>query len=119
MLYDILKEVAEKTTPERMGKESRKILSEIQALTINYLTLYYMEGRMGAIFRDGGDPKSENEEKIKQTIFILDFWERLSSSYFQNGKHFVADINELNEQGGAANIALDQTDIDWSGGVGL
>lgn len=114
ILYDILKKIAERTTPERMGKESRKILSEIQALTINYLTLYYMEGRMGEIFRNGGDPKSESEEKRKQTMFILDFWERLSSSYFQNGKHFVADINELNERGGAANIALDQTDIDWS-----
>ncbi len=114
MLYDVIKKVAEKTTPERMGKESRKILSEIQALTINYLTLYYMEGRMGAIFRNGGDPKSESEEKRKQTMFILDFWERLSSSYFQNGKHFVADIKELNERGGSANIALDQTDIDWS-----
>jgi hypothetical protein len=114
MLYNVLKKVAEKTTPERMGKQSRKILSEIQALTINYLTLYYMEGRMGTIFREGGDPNSESEEKRKQTLFILDFWERLSSSYFQNGKHFVADINELNGRGGAANLALDQTDIDWS-----
>ena len=114
MLYDIIKKVSEKTTPEEMGKKSRKMLSELQALTINYIPLYYMEGRMGEIFRNGGDPKSESEEKRKQTIFLLDFWKRLASSYFQNDKLFVADLNELNEHGGAANIALDQPDIDWT-----
>ena len=55
MLYDIIKKVSEKTSPERMGKESRKILSELQALTINYIPLYYMEGRMGEIHRNGGE----------------------------------------------------------------
>ena len=114
MLYDIIKKVSEKTTPEEMGKKSRKILSELQALTINYIPLYYMEGRMGEIFRKGDDPKAESEEKRKQTIFLLDFWKRLAFSYFQNGKLFVADINELNEHGGAANIALDQRDVDWA-----
>ena len=114
MLYDIIKKVSEKITPEEMGKKSRKMLSELQALTINYIPLYYMEGRMGEIFRNGGDPKSESEEKRKQTIFLLDFWKRLASSYFQNDKLFVADLNELNEHGGAANIALDQPEIDWS-----
>lgn len=114
MLYNIIKEVSEKITPEEMGKKSRKILSELQALTINYIPLYYMEGRMGEIFRNGNDPRSESEEKRKQTIFLLDFWKRLAFSYFQNGKLFVANINELNEHGGAANIALDQPDIDWA-----
>ena len=114
MLYDIIKKVSEKTTPEEMGKKSRKILSELQALTINYIPLYYMEGRMGEIFRNGGDPKSESEEKRRQTMFLLDFWKRLASSYFQNDKLFVANLNELNERGGATNIALDQPDIDWS-----
>ena len=61
---------AEKITPEEMGRKSRTLLSEIQALTINYIPLYYMEGRMGEIFRNGGDPKAENEEKRKQTIFV-------------------------------------------------
>jgi len=107
MLYDIIKKVSEKTTPERMGKESRKILSELQALTINYIPLYYMEGRMGEIHRNGGDPKSEPEEKRKQTIFLLDFWKRLASSYYPGGKLFVSDAN-------GKNIALDQPDINWT-----
>ena len=94
MLYDILKKVSEKTTPEEMGKKSRKILSELQTLTINYIPLYYLEGRMGEIFRQGSDAKSESEEKRKETLFILDFWKRLASSYYQHGKLFAADINE-------------------------
>lgn len=107
MLYDVLKNVSKKTTPEKMGKESRKILSELHALSIIYIPLFYMEGRMGEIFRNGGDSRAESEEKRKQTIFILDFWKRLASSYFPNQKLFVSDLNEKN-------IALNQPDIDWT-----
>ncbi|MHA1457827.1 MAG: hypothetical protein ACTSR5_17965 [Promethearchaeota archaeon] len=56
ILYDILKKVSEKITPEQMGIESRKILSEIQALSIFYIPLYYMVGRMGEIHQNNGDP---------------------------------------------------------------
>jgi hypothetical protein len=107
MLYNILKKVSEKTTPEKMGKESRKILSEIQALSIFYIPLYYMAGRMGEIYRNNEDPKSESEEKRKQTMFILDFWKRLASSYFPEGKLSVNDS-------GKKNIALDKSDIEWT-----
>ncbi len=107
MLYDILKRVSEKTPPEKMGNNSRKILSEIQALSIFYIPLYYMAGRMGEIHRNGGDPRSESEEKRKERIFIMDFWKRLASSYFPNGKLGVNDSNKKN-------IALDTGDIDWT-----
>ena len=107
ILYDILKKVSEKTTPEKMGKESRKILSEIHALSIFYIPLYYMVGRMGEIQRNGGDPKSETKEKREQTIFVLDFWNRLATSYFPEGKLSVYDSNKQN-------IAINQSDIDWT-----
>ena len=106
MLYDVLNKVAKKTTPEKMGKESRKILSEIHALSIFYLPLYYMVGRMGEISRNNGDPNSEPEERREQTMFILDFWNRLARSYFTNNQLSVYDSNK-------ANIALDQPDIEW------
>ncbi|MFX1464644.1 MAG: hypothetical protein ACFFBF_16600 [Promethearchaeota archaeon] len=107
MLYDILKRVSEKTTPEKMGRESRKILSEIQALSIFYIPLYYMAGRMGEIYRNNEDPKSESDEKRKQTIFILDFWKRLATSYFPNGKLSVFDSDKKN-------FALNQSDVNWT-----
>jgi len=107
MLYNILKKVSEKTTPEKMGKESRKILSEIQALSIFYIPLYYMAGRMGEIYRNNEDPSSESEEKRKETMFILDFWKRLASSYFPNDKLSVNDSDKKN-------IALNQSDIEWT-----
>ncbi|TFF63592.1 MAG: hypothetical protein EU521_01040 [Promethearchaeota archaeon] len=108
MLYDILRKVARKTTPEIMGKESRKILSELQALTITYIPLYYMEGRMGEIHKLGGDPQKVNEEKRKETRFILDFWKRLASSYYPSGKLFVTG-DEV-----CSNYALDRPDVDWT-----
>ncbi|TKJ16548.1 MAG: hypothetical protein CEE43_19750 [Promethearchaeota archaeon Loki_b32] len=107
ILYDILKRVSEKTTPEKMGKESRRILSEIQALSIFYIPLYYMAGRMGEIYRNNEDPRSESEDKRKQTMFIMDFWKRLASSYFPNGELSVNDSDRKN-------IALNQSDVDWA-----
>jgi len=96
MLYDILKKISEKTTPEIMGRESRKILSEINALSIFYIPLYYMIGRMGEIQRNGGDSKSESPEKREQTLFVLDFWKRLATSYFKDEKISVYDSNKKN-----------------------
>jgi len=107
ILYDILKKVAEKTSPEKLGNDSRKILSEIHALSIFYIPLYYMAGRMGEICRNNEDPSSESEEKRKETMFILDFWKRLASSYFPDKKLSVMDS-------GKKNLALNQSDIDWS-----
>jgi hypothetical protein len=96
MLYDILKKISEKTTPEIMGRESRKILSEIHALSIFYIPLYYMIGRMGEIQRNGGDSKSESPKKREQTLFVLDFWKRLATSYFKDEKISVYDSNKKN-----------------------
>jgi hypothetical protein len=107
ILYNILKKVSDLISPEKIGKNSRKILSEIHALSIFYIPLYYMAGRMGEIFRNNEDPRSENEEKRKQTMFIIDFWKRLASSYFPNDKLSVFDS-------GKQNLALDQSDINWT-----
>ena len=108
ILYDILKKVSEKISPEQIGKQSRKILSKIQALTIDYIPLYYMEGRMGEIHRKEGDPRSEDPKKREETMFILDFWKRLASSYFPSGKLFIDGEDDK------SNLALDQQDIDWT-----
>ena len=96
MLYDILKKISEKTSPEIMGRESRKILSEINALSIFYIPLYYLVGRMGEIQRNGADPKSESPEKREQTLFVLDFWKKLATSYFKDEKISVYDSNKKN-----------------------
>ncbi|TFG21643.1 MAG: hypothetical protein EU533_05205, partial [Promethearchaeota archaeon] len=106
MLYDILKKVAEKISPEQLGRQSRKILSEIHALSIFYLPLYYMVGRMGEIYRNGGDPRFESETKRNETIFIIDFWKRLAESYFQ-GELSVYDSEKRN-------LAIDQKEIEWT-----
>jgi hypothetical protein len=106
MLYEVLRKVAKKTTPEKMGTQSRKILSEIHALSIFYLPLYYMVGRMGEISRKKGDPRSEPKEKREETMFVLDFWNRLARSYFPNNELSVYDSNKKN-------LALNQPDIEW------
>ena len=55
-----------------------------------------MIGRMGEIQRNGGDPKSESPEKREQTLFVLDFWKKLATSYFKDEKISVYDSNKKN-----------------------
>ncbi len=106
ILYDILKKVTERITPEEMGSQSRKILSELHTLSLFYIPLYYLSGRMGTIVMNGGDSHSEPKEKREETAFIVDFWKRMALSYFDNGKKTVYEANFQNQ-------ILNQTDIDW------
>ncbi len=106
ILFDILKKVNELTTPEEMGKQSRKILSELHALSLFYIPLYYLSGRMGTIVMNGCDPNSESREKQEQTAFIIDFWKRMALAYFNNGKRTVYESNFQNQ-------ILNQRDIHW------
>jgi hypothetical protein len=107
MLYDILKRVSERKTAESIGLESREILSEIHALSIFYLPLYYLVGRMGEIQRNNGDPRSESEPKRKETMFVLDFWKRLAQTYFPGKKLSVYDSEKQN-------LAINENQIEWA-----
>ncbi|NIU81170.1 hypothetical protein GWN63_02860, partial [Candidatus Bathyarchaeota archaeon] len=61
-LYDVMKQVWSKVSPEELAKQSKKLLSEVHALSITYLWLYYSLGRMGIVFEKyESEPKNEGE----------------------------------------------------------
>jgi hypothetical protein len=106
-LYDVMKQVWSKTSPEELAKKSKKLLSEVHALSITYLWLYYSLGRMGVVFaKCNDDPKNENEEKRHQWQWMLEQWHKLGTSYFNSGEPTVA-------ASGGKNLAFGNDTIDW------
>ena len=106
-LYDVMKEVWSKITPEELAKQSKTLLSEVHALSITYLWLYYSLGRMGILFEKcESDPSKEDEEKRNQWKWMLDQWYKLGTNYFNTGEPTVA-------KSGGKNLAFGEDTLSW------
>lgn len=106
-LYDVMKRIWERISPEELAKRSKTLLSPIQALSISYLWLYYSLARMGQIYNKyGKDPSKEPREKREQWHFMLEQWYRLATNYFSSGQPTVA-------ASGAKNLAFDDESLRW------
>ncbi len=105
--YELMKRVFSEVSPEELAKRSKRLLSDIHALSITYCWLYWSLGRMGMIFNEyDSDPAQESEEKQDQWRWMLETWYRLATSYFNIGEPTVA-------KSGYRNLALEQDTIDW------
>ncbi len=106
-LYNVMKQVWTKITPEELAKQSKTLLSEVNALSITYLWLYYSLGRMGIVFEKcKDDPKNEPQEKRDQWKWMLEQWYKLGTNYFNTGEPTVA-------QSGGTNLALGDDSLNW------
>lgn len=106
-LYDVMRRVWSRITPEELAARSKTLLSPIQALSISYLWLYYSLARMGTIYnKHGGDPSGEPAEKREQWRWMLEHWYRLATNYFNTGKPTVA-------ASGGVNLALNDDALSW------
>lgn len=106
-LYDVMKQVWAKITPEELAKQSKTLLSEVNALSITYLWLYYSLGRMGIVFEKcESDPKNEPQEKRDQWKWMLEQWHKLGTNYFNSGEPTVA-------QSGGKNLVLGDDSLNW------
>ncbi len=104
--YSQLSQVANLITPEEIGKNQKYLFSEITPLQIFDIVMFPLFGRMSRIISlHKGDPFKESVEKFKEMQFIVDFWERLASTYFNgnltvyemNGKCQILDESQLRE----------------------
>lgn len=106
-LYEVMKRVWDRISPEDLAKRSKNLLSPINALSITYLWLYYSLARMGIIYNKcGGDPTKESPEKREQWRYMLENWYRLATNYFDSGRPTVASS-------GKKNIALNEQSLEW------
>ena len=106
-LYDVMKQVWSKISPEDLASQSKTLLSEVHALSITYLWLYYSLGRMGIVFEKcASEPANEPKEKREQWQWMLEQWYKLGTSYFNTGKPTVA-------MSGAKNLAFSDDTLSW------
>ena len=106
-LYNVMKQVWERISPEELAERNRGLLSPIQALSISYLWLYYSLARMGTIYNKcGGDPAKEPLEKREQWKWMLEKWHTLATKYFASGKPTVAASD-------GKNVGLNNESIAW------
>lgn len=106
-LFDVMKQVWGKSSPEELAKRSKTLLSPVQALSISYLWLYYSLARMGTIYdKCGKNPSKEPAEKREQWKFMLEQWHRLATNYFSTGKPTVAASDRTN-------LALNEQSLRW------
>ena len=106
-LYNVMKQVWEKISPEELAERSRGLLSPVQALSISYLWLYYSLARMGKIYNKcKGDPSGEPLEKREQWKWMLEKWHSLATDYFASGKPTVAASD-------GKNVGLSEESISW------
>ena len=83
--YQQLKLVADKISPEDIANQNRKLFTEITPLQIFDIQMFPLFGRLIRICEHEKDPNYESIEKFEEMVFIIDFWKRLASSYFQIG----------------------------------
>ncbi|MFX0106716.1 MAG: hypothetical protein ACFE7R_00360 [Candidatus Hodarchaeota archaeon] len=106
-LYDVMKEVWSRISPEELAKQNKRLLCDVHALSITYLWLYYSLARMGVIFNENeSNPSKEPAEKRDQWRWMLDQWYKLGTNYFNSGKETVA-------ASGAVNLAFNDDTIAW------
>lgn len=107
LLYDVMRKVWDRVSPEELARRSKTLLSPIQALSTSYLWLYYSLARMGVIYNKyKGDPSKEPVDKRDQWKFMLEQWYRLATNYFSTGKPTVA-------ASGKTNLALNEDSLNW------
>ncbi|MHA1277451.1 MAG: hypothetical protein ACTSQI_07020 [Candidatus Helarchaeota archaeon] len=97
-LYQQIELVNEKITPEQIGREQRRLFTEITPLQIFDLQMFPLFGRTLFFCQMGKDFKCESLEKFREIQFILDFWRRLAKTYFTTG------ALTIEEMGGIARI---------------
>ncbi len=93
-VYNILKRIIKKITPQEIGKRSKTLGSYLNQLAFHSIAMLYLFGRAQVIsdkhqkLKTGNklDGPIESDEKIKETKLILDFWRNLSPNYRNDGK---------------------------------
>jgi len=108
--YEVIKEVAKRKTPEKIGKSQKVLNAEVNQKTQFSIIVGYLVGREqirmdGKLEEYGGE-----EEDAARLTFLLEFWERTTKAYRNDGKLLVGDsggalkildsptVEELNNQ---------------------
>jgi hypothetical protein len=91
--YKIFKELANHISPEDLGKRCRTLAMAPNVLGMWAFIGLWGLGRMQDLY-DAGGPKKEPAERRKEAKFLIDFWYRMATSYYTNGKPLAAESGD-------------------------
>ncbi|MCL4435804.1 MAG: hypothetical protein M1503_11600 [Thaumarchaeota archaeon] len=108
--YESLREVTNSASPEEIGRLGRRLLSRINQKTHFSTILGYLVGREQRLM-DKDVYSTLDEDDVEQTMFMLNFFQKVVSNYRSDDKLFVADGN------GTIQILPEETLEDLSGSM--
>lgn len=91
--YSIFKQLANSISPEEIGKRCRTLAMAPNVLGMWAFIGLWGLGRMQDLF-DAGGAKKEALERRKEAKFLIDFWYRMATSYYTNGKALAAESGD-------------------------
>lgn len=100
--YEVIKEIMRRKTAEEVGRAQKVLNSEINQKTQFSIIVGYLVGREQVIL-DGNLEEYGEEEDAEKLKFLLDFWEKSTKVYRNDGNLLVTDSN------GAIRILDDKT----------
>ena len=88
--YKIFRQIAEHITPEEIGQRCRTLAMAPNVLGMWAFIGLWGLGRMQDL-HDAGGPENESPERRKEAKFLIDFWYRMSTSYYDSDKPLAAE----------------------------
>jgi len=91
--YEVIKEVLKRKSAEEVGKSQKVLNAEINQKTQFSILVGYLVGREQVIMDGNLEEYGGEREDAKRLLFLLDFWERSTRSYRNDGKLLVGESN--------------------------
>ncbi len=88
--YEIFKKLSTKISPEKIGKHCRTLAAYPNVLGMWAFIGLWGLGRMQDLF-DAGGAEKELAVRRKEAKFIIDFWFRMATSYYDSDKPLAAE----------------------------
>ncbi len=91
--YNMFKELARHVSPEEIGNRCRTLAAYPNILGVWAFIGLWGLGRMQDLF-DAGGAQNELPKRRKQAKFMIDFWYRMATSYYNSDKPLAAENND-------------------------
>lgn len=91
--YNLFKQLAERITPEEIGQRCRTLAAYPNVLGVWAFIGLWGLGRMQDLF-DAGGAENEAPERRKEAKFMIDFWYRMATNYYDSDTPLAAENND-------------------------
>ncbi|MFX0079953.1 MAG: hypothetical protein ACFE8O_12005, partial [Candidatus Hermodarchaeota archaeon] len=91
--YNLFKQLVDKISPEEIGQRCRTLAAYPNVLGVWAFIGLWGLGRMQDLF-DAGGAENEIPERRKEAKFMIDFWYRMATNYYDSDTPLAAENND-------------------------